>query len=144
MLVILGSLIMISSKLNLNLSNLSIGENIFLRIPIELYFGWISVATIANIAAWLAKLKWSFLLNDIQWTMVMICTGGTLNLLMLIKRKMTVFVLVGIWALVAIGLRHRFEIESLFWLANIWVIVLAISIVIHKVLINKNQTITTL
>ncbi len=76
--------------------------------PICLYAGWITVATIANISAYLSKIGWDGLIfNKIQWTIIMILVAGVINILMIYKRNMREFAVVGVWALFAIYVRHQ-------------------------------------
>ncbi|OEK03353.1 hypothetical protein BFP97_18290 [Roseivirga sp. 4D4] len=71
--------------------------------PISLYTGWITVATIANVSAYLAKINWAFLMNETNWASLMIIVGGVVYLFVLSKRGMITFALVGVWAFVAIA-----------------------------------------
>ena len=51
-------------------------EELALRIPFGLYFGWVTVATIANITGWLVSVNWNgFGIAPDVWTAVMIMTG---------------------------------------------------------------------
>jgi hypothetical protein len=99
--------------------------------PICLYSGWIAVATIANVAAWLASMDWSALFTELQWTVIMISVAGIVNLLMIYLRNMREFATVGVWALLAIAVRHWDVIPTLQWTAVSWAIVLFIAISVH-------------
>ncbi|MBB6327162.1 hypothetical protein FHS59_002790 [Algoriphagus iocasae] len=98
--------------------------------PIALYSGWIAVATIANISAYLAKIGWGTGESETTWTIVMIVVAVLLNLFMIVTRNLREFACVGVWALVAIAVRHWDKIPSLQWTALIGagVLFLAISI----------------
>jgi hypothetical protein len=75
--------------------------------PICLYAGWIAVASIANVAAYLSKIGWDgWVFNESQWSVIMIGIAVILNSLMIYKRNMREFALVGVWALIAIYVRH--------------------------------------
>ncbi|MBC6999346.1 tryptophan-rich sensory protein [Cytophaga sp. FL35] len=114
MLGILASLIQIIRKTNMECWDAPIEIIAFVWWPICLYSGWITVATIANISAYLTKLGWDggFLSEEI-WTVIMIVAAVIINLLMIIKRNMREFAMVGVWALVAIYIRHRTNIPSI-------------------------------
>jgi hypothetical protein len=99
--------------------------------PIVSYAGWIAVATIANIAAYLAKIEWQWLFSEETWAIIMILVATALNLFMLITRSMREFVVIGVWAIFAIAVRHWGEIASLQWTAIASVIVLIIAMNIH-------------
>lgn len=82
--------------------------------PICLYSGWISVATIANISAYLVKIDWSgFGLSTVTWAILMIVMATVINLAVIYLRNMREFATVGVWALVAIFVRHQAEYENI-------------------------------
>lgn len=90
----------------------------FVWWPICLYSGWISVATIANISTYLSKIGWEGgFLSPETWTVVMIIVALILNIFMIISRHMREFAMVGIWALVAIFVRHLETIPSIAYTA---------------------------
>ncbi|MDO1502604.1 hypothetical protein Q2T40_21045 [Winogradskyella maritima] len=72
------------------------------------------MATIANISAYLTKLGWDggFISEEI-WTILMIFAAVVINLLIILKRNMREFAMVGVWALVAIYIRHKTNIPVL-------------------------------
>lgn len=81
---------------------------LFIFWPFALYSGWISVAFIANIAAWLTKINWEgWGFSEISWTLVMICVAGLVNILMITIRNLREFGAVGIWALIAISVANN-------------------------------------
>ena len=87
---------------------------IFAWLPIGIYSGWIAVATIANISAYLAKLNWDGgFLSEASWTITMIVIATVVYLLMIYKRTMYEFAAVGIWALFAIYIRHQNEYSTI-------------------------------
>ena len=107
MLGILFSLIKII--LNTNMERWDAPKEIiaFVWWPICLYSGWIAVATIANISAFLTKLGWTGApLSEIGWTIILVAVATALNLLIIKRRFMREFAAVGVWALVAIAVRH--------------------------------------
>lgn len=85
--------------------------------PISLYAGWITVATVANISAYLAKINWSFWLTEMNWAITMIVIATIVYLFVLIKRGMITFSLVGVWAFTAIGMKQWGLIPTLSWVA---------------------------
>ncbi len=74
--------------------------------PIDLYAGWITVATVANVSAYLAKIGWTGPFSELTWAIIMIGLTVAVNLFMIWNRNMREFSAVGIWALVAIAVRH--------------------------------------
>tara|TARA_R110002073_G_scaffold334897_1_gene525478 strand:+ start:24988 stop:25779 length:792 start_codon:yes stop_codon:yes gene_type:complete len=132
MLGILLSLCMIIVNTNMERWDAPLTVIAFVWWPISLYSGWIAVATIANIAAYLTKLGWDgFGIGDVEWTIAMILAATAINLVMVWTRNMREFALVGIWALVAIFVRHRNAIDSVAYAAVICSAVLVVAIVVH-------------
>ena len=108
MLGILFSLIKIILNTDMERWDAPIGIIAFLWWPICIYSGWIAVATIANIAAYLSKIGWEGgPFSETAWTLIMIIVATLVNLLMIYKRNMREFGIVGIWALIAIFMRHQ-------------------------------------
>lgn len=99
--------------------------------PIALYSGWIVVATIANISAYLAKTGWTGGISEVTWAIIMIIVAVILNLFMIATRNLREFASVGVWALIAISVRHWESIPTLQWTALIGAIVLFIAISYH-------------
>ncbi len=107
MLGILFCLVILILNLKMNTTKVSTANKWFVRTPISIYSGWIAVATIANISAYLAKLGWTGgPFSEITWTIIMIAVAAILNVLILFNRKLIAFPLVGAWALMAISVRH--------------------------------------
>lgn len=132
MLGILFSLIKIILKTNMERWDAPIEILAFVWWPICLYSGWIAVATIANISAYLTKIGWDgFGLGDQEWTIIMVIVATLLNAVMVWKRNMREFAAVGIWALVAIFVRHRNSIDVIAYVALACSIVLFVIVAIH-------------
>ncbi|WP_373057378.1 tryptophan-rich sensory protein [Zunongwangia sp. H14] len=132
MLIILLSLIKIILNTNMERWDAPLTTIAFVWWPICFYSGWIAVATIANIAAYLSKIEWDgWFLNEVQWTIVMIAVATILNLAIIYTRNMREFALVGVWALVAIYVRHSAENESIAWAAIIGAVILFLAAGYH-------------
>ena len=105
---------------------------VFAWWPISIYAGWISVATIANISAYLAKIGWNGgFLSEMQWAIIMIVIATLLNLIMIYKRNMREFALVGVWALVAIYVRHNNDMQLIAIPAMIGALLIFIFVLYH-------------
>lgn len=131
MLVILFSLIQIILRLNMERWDAPLKVIATVWWPICAYSGWIAVATIANIAAYLSKIEWEVFFSAEQWTVIMISIAGLLNLFMIYTRNMREFALVGVWAITAIAVRHWNEIPLLQWTSVSWVVILLIAVSVH-------------
>jgi len=107
MLAMLFSLVILILNLRMNLPSLRKSGNWLVRVPISIYAGWITVATVANISAYLAKIGWSASgISEITWAVVMIAVAALVNILIVFSRNLIAFPLVGVWALVAISVRY--------------------------------------
>ena len=129
MIVILLSLIKVA--LDLRLENYEAPRDviIFGWWSNTIYLGWISVALIANIAAYLSKIGWADTVNEVSWTIVMIIVATLVNLFVLYTRNMREFCLVGIWAIIAISARSTDD--SIYTTAIVCAALLAVLTLIH-------------
>ena len=110
MFVILLTLLMIYVKLDIGTpairSRLTTTEYWCTHFPFSLYLGWISVATIANVAAALYVMDWNgFGISPELWSAIMIAIATVLALLMILRRRDMVFAGVVVWSLVGIGIK---------------------------------------
>ena len=104
----------------------------FVWWPVCFYSGWIAVATIANISAFLIKIGLEVSqLTQIIITMVLITIAVYINNLMINLRNMREFALVGAWALFAIFIRHKDSLESIAYYALAGAVVLTVAAGIH-------------
>lgn len=79
----------------------------FLLIPMSVYLGWITVATVANVTAVLVDLGWAgFGISEAIWAAVVIVVAFALGLLMLAFRGDVAYVLVVIWAFFGIFMKR--------------------------------------
>ncbi|KYG81240.1 hypothetical protein AWW67_07740 [Roseivirga seohaensis] len=131
MFLILFSLVQIILRLNMERWDAPLKVIAWVWWPICAYSGWIAVATIANIAAYLAKIGWEAVFGELTWTLIMISVAGLLNLFMVYTRNMREFAVVDIWAITAIAVRHWGEMPSIQWTAVFWIVVLTIAVSAH-------------
>lgn len=81
-------------------------DRLLVWLPISLYTGWISVATVANISAWLNSVLSISLGTQQVITLCMLVVCFVLYAAMVWFKNMRVYGLVGVWALLAIAVRH--------------------------------------
>ncbi len=88
---------------------------VFLRLPFYIYSGWVSVALIADVAAYLKKINWSgFGIPETGWTVVMSITAALIHLYMVWKKNMGAFALVAVWALIAIAAANKSSNQTVY------------------------------
>lgn len=108
MLAILIPLILLYLRLDINLTNLSSSQRWLVNFPISIYLGWISVATIVNIASVLEIVDWSgWGISPLVWTVVMMIVSAIIAVIVIWQRKDTAFGGVFIWAFIAIAFKHE-------------------------------------
>jgi benzodiazapine receptor len=107
MLVLLGSLIAIHEKLAVGRAPSAQAERWLFRVPFSLYLGWITVATIANITAFLVKAGWNgFGVQPEAWTVIVIAAAALITLSVLATRRNAAYALVVLWALAGIWIKR--------------------------------------
>lgn len=80
------------------------------RLPISVYLGWISVATIANISYVLTYYEWNgWGLSDPLWAVIMMTIGTALALHIRYHHFDIAYVFVFIWAFIGIAVRNGLE-----------------------------------
>lgn len=108
MAVLLSSLLKIIVNTGMELEARPLKMYLFVFWPFALYSGWISVAIIANIAAFLTKINWDgWGISEVALTIIMIFIAGLINAFMIRKRNLREYGVVGIWALMAISVSNK-------------------------------------
>jgi hypothetical protein len=98
--------------------------------PFAIYLGWICVALIANVAAYLTKIQWDGLgMGEVWWTIVMIVVATGINIMLIWKRNLRESAGVGAWGLAAVAIENWNEVQG--YLALLAVVVILISSGIH-------------
>lgn len=133
MIVLLISLLSIIVNNAMEITSASVRKKMLVWLPFSLYTGWISVAIIANIAAYLTKIGWGgFGIPELSWTLIMIGIAGFIHLYMTWKRNMREFALVAAWALVAIAVANQ-QTEQVVVAAFTVAAILVLSSIIHAI-----------
>ena len=107
MLALLGILIAIYLRLDNGHVQVSTTEKWCVNIPFSVYLGWISVATIANIADLLYYWHWDgWGIAPELWAVIMLVVATTLALAMTRTRGDLAYLLVFIWSFVGIAVKQ--------------------------------------
>lgn len=105
MIIILFSLIFINVRTSR--AELTGREKFFLRLPFSIYFGWITVATIANVIVLLVSIDWNrWRLPDEVWMLIVLVVGMLIGVTIILARKDIAYGLVLMWAYFGILVRH--------------------------------------
>lgn len=107
MLILLGCLLVIYLRLGVGASPAARPVRLLVHLPFSVYLGWITVATIANVAALLTSVQWGqWGLSAQFWTVAVISVGVLIALAMALRKGDVFFCLVVVWALLGILLKR--------------------------------------
>lgn len=138
--LLLFSLLKIVWNNRMELWDAPISVILFLWWPFVIYSGWVTVASIANVSAFLVKIGWDgFGISPVSWTIIMIVIASVINLVITWKRNMREFAFVGAWALIAIGVANNEIQTSITNMAYICAAILIISSSIHGIINMKTN-----
>ena len=77
------------------------------QAPFSLYFGWITVATIANVTVWLTKRGWNgWGIAPATWMLVVLTVGALIAIAAILRNRDWVYGLAVVWAYAGILLRQ--------------------------------------
>lgn len=129
MLTILVSLLYIYMQISNKDFDLDRNQKWFVKLPISIYLGWISVATIANVSQVLFFFNWSgWGISPVIWTVIMLVIATSLGLLMQWRENDIPFVLVLVWAFAGIANSQADTalVANVAWLTSVLLIVAVI------------------
>ena len=93
--------------------------NFWLEVLVfRLYFAWITLATVLNVASDLKSSGWDgggF--GEVSWTVVMICVAAAIAGFTALRFRSAPYALVVVWAFVALSLKHDGSLPTLTYLA---------------------------
>ena len=108
MIVILLSLITINGMLKK--IELKTKEKLFVQVPFSIYFGWITIATIANATTLLVSLGFGgFGIDEYFWTIFILIVGFIIGAVTTYFNKDIAYGIVIIWAYIGIWIKHVSE-----------------------------------
>lgn len=103
--IVLICLILINQ--HTKVANLSLKDNFFIKVPFSIYFGWVTVATIANVTTLLVDIGWGgFGISETLWTIVILIIGVLIAVATIIRNRDFFYGLVIIWAYIGIYIKH--------------------------------------
>ncbi len=105
MVVILSSLM--TAYVRIQKRSLSAAEKCFVRLPFSIYFGWITVATIANITTFLVDIGWNgFGISETVWMGIALVAALAIGATTTLRYKDWAYGLVILWAFAGIYIKH--------------------------------------
>jgi benzodiazapine receptor len=124
----LASLIAIYLRLNIGRSTVSLKEKLCVHLPFSVYLGWVTIATIANIAVTLVSLGWDgFGLSLQTWAILVLAIALIIDLVVLATRRDIAYSLVFIWALAGIAVNQTAN-PSIVLTAEVAVAIIAVAL----------------
>ena len=106
MLTLLVSLLNFYVEIQKGKQNISLAERLSVNLPIIVYLGWISVATIANISDVLVYYNWGqFGLSSATWMIILLAVVSALAWAMSLRQRDAAYLAVLLWALAGIGIK---------------------------------------
>jgi benzodiazapine receptor len=104
---LLATLIAVYLRLGIGKTSVTLKEKAFVHLPFSVYLGWITVASIANVAAALVSIQWDgFGLANETWAVLVIAVALLITLAVIATRKDIAYSLVLVWALVGIAVNQ--------------------------------------
>ena len=107
MFALLGSLLMVYTRLGIGAHAPSRQEMWLVNVPFSIYLGWISVATIANFSVSAYNLGWNGFGAPVVFTLAVLAVGITLGALMITRRHEIAYPLVLVWAFIGIYMKQH-------------------------------------
>jgi hypothetical protein len=135
MLGLLATLIAIYMRLGNGITPVKTAEKWLVNVPFSIYLGWITVATIANASQFLFYLNWNGLgINPQIWAVIMIGAATIVGLLMALSRRDIAYLLVLVWALAGIGVKHLAApaVSAAAWLAAVLLVLMVIFLTVRS------------
>lgn len=88
-------------------AQLSFKDKFLIRLPFSIYFGWLTIATIANVTTFLVKAGWDSLGTSATiWTILILLIGLLISIATIILNKDFFYGIVVIWAYIGIYIKH--------------------------------------
>ena len=136
MLILFVSLLALYLRLDIGKGDASKQERNFIHLPISVYFGWITTATVANVTALLVSLNWDgFGIAEEIWAVLILVVVALIYVLTVITRNDIAYGLVGVWSTLGIVLKQITATPVVGITALVVLIVICLAIT--KVVISK-------
>jgi hypothetical protein len=123
------SLIAIYLRLNIGKSTVPLKEKLAVHLPFSVYLGWLTIATIANIAVALTAANWDgFGIAAETWAILILGVALLITLLVIATRRDIAYSLVVIWALAGIAVNQTNG--NVILTAEIAIIIIGIALIV--------------
>lgn len=107
MFLLLATLITIYLRLNIGKRTAPLREQLAVHLPFSVYLGWITIASIANVAATLVSVNWDgFGVSPETWATLVLAVAVLITVLVIVTRRDPGYGLVIIWAAMGIAAKQ--------------------------------------
>jgi benzodiazapine receptor len=131
---LLATLIAIYLRLDIGRVDVALREKVFVHLPFSVYLGWITVASIANVAVSLTAVGWDGGgIEPVTWAMLVIVVALLITLAVIATRKDVAYSLVLVWALAGIIVKQS-ENQTIVLTAEVSIAIIFIAIVTMAVI----------
>ncbi len=120
-------------------------EKFFIALPFSVYFGWITIATIANLITYLVSIGWTgFGISDVAWMVIILLVGLLIGGITMVRNKDVAYGLVLIWAYLGIFIKHTsiYGFSSIYPAVIVTVIICIVVFVLTELYILFDQKIS--
>jgi hypothetical protein len=108
--VVLISLILVNNEIKYG--SLKGIDYVLIKTPFAIYFGWLSVATIANVTAYLVSIDFTgFAISESIWTIIILVVSLIIGVITMIHYQSIAYGLVFLWAYAGIIIRHAMDLN---------------------------------
>lgn len=129
MFLLLITLILIYLRLEVGKPIARLREKMVFHLPFSVYLGWITIASIANVAVAAVSINWDgFGISPETWAIVILVIALLIAMLVVITRKDIVYGLVIIWALIGIAVKQSSN-QNIVTMVEIIVTVLSLTMI---------------
>ncbi|UCG03760.1 MAG: tryptophan-rich sensory protein [Candidatus Heimdallarchaeota archaeon] len=132
MLVLLASLILIYWRLEIGLNPVPLNLKLAVHTPFSVYLGWITVATVANVTAFLVSINWDGLgISETIWTLIVLTVATIITIVIILQRKDIAYTLVPIWAFIGIFIKQIENVMEVSLFAAICALILIVLLAVR-------------
>jgi putative solute:sodium symporter small subunit len=124
-------------RLEIGVKEVPLKQKIAVHLPVSVYVGWISLATIANTASVLVTYFVIPLEVQYLWTALVLIIALLITSLMIILRRDIAYALVVIWAAPGIAAKWTM-IPIIYWSATLVTVIVILLIIVVPLLRKKN------
>ena len=132
MVLLFYSLMKIVLRTGMELSNPPLKIFAFVWWPFCIYSGWISIALVPNVAAFLEKIQWNRVgFSEEFWAITLLVIAGAVHVFMRWKRNMREFTAAGIWGIAAVAVANWNALPLISYAAFAVCLLVGVSSLIH-------------